>query len=86
MGAILSIAVSRMRMTPEEALCAATVNAAHALGLGSTHGSIEPGKQADLVLFDCRDHREIPYWVGANLVCAVFKKGRLVHGGAELGL
>ncbi|HAH05569.1 MAG TPA: imidazolonepropionase [Elusimicrobia bacterium] len=81
---ILSIAVSRMRMTPEEALCAVTVNAAHALGLGKTHGRIQPGMQADLVLFDCQDPRELPYWFGANLAVTVFKRGNVVHSTEEL--
>ncbi|MEK7742839.1 MAG: amidohydrolase family protein, partial [Elusimicrobiota bacterium] len=80
MQEIVSIAVYRMRMTPEEALTAATVNGAYALGLGKTHGTLEQGRRADLVLFDCADHRELAYWFGANLVKAVWKKGRLVHG------
>lgn len=79
MQEIVSLAVTRMRMTPEEALCAATVNGAWALGLGRSHGSLEAGKAADAVVYDCRDYREIPYWFGANLATAVFKKGRLVH-------
>ncbi len=58
----------------------ATVNGAYALGLGKTHGTLEQGRQADLVLFDCPDYRELAYWFGANLVKAVWKKGRLVHG------
>ncbi|MFA6029626.1 MAG: imidazolonepropionase [Elusimicrobiota bacterium] len=77
---ILSIAVSRMKMTAEEVLCAATVNAAHALGLGKTHGSLEAGKAADFLLLDCKDYREIPYWFGANLAGTVFKRGAVVHG------
>ncbi|MBI5244700.1 MAG: imidazolonepropionase [Elusimicrobia bacterium] len=84
MQEILSIAVSRMRMTPEEALTAATVNAAHALGLGKTHGRLSPGMQADMVLLDCEDLREVPYWFGANLAAAVFKRGALVHSTTEL--
>ena len=73
-----------MKMTPEEALTAATVNAAHALGLGKTHGRLAPGMQADLLLLDCRDLREVPYWFGANLAAAVFKQGNLVHSTTEL--
>ncbi|MEK7657462.1 MAG: imidazolonepropionase, partial [Elusimicrobiota bacterium] len=80
MQEIVSIAVYRMKMTAEEALTAATVNGAYALGLGKTHGTLEQGRQADLVLFDCADYRELAYWFGANLVKAVWKKGRLVHG------
>ncbi|MFA6091592.1 MAG: imidazolonepropionase [Elusimicrobiota bacterium] len=80
MQEILSISVSRMKMTPEEVLVASTVNAAHALGLGKTHGSLEQGKQADFILLDCKDYREIPYWFGANIVTTVFKRGVIVHG------
>ncbi|MFA5141039.1 MAG: imidazolonepropionase [Elusimicrobiota bacterium] len=79
MQMILSIAVTRMRMTPEEAITAATVNAACSLGLGKTHGTLEVGKVADLIIVDCEDYRELPYWFGANLVSGVFKGGRLVH-------
>ncbi|HVE11964.1 MAG TPA: imidazolonepropionase [Elusimicrobiota bacterium] len=75
----ISLACARMRMTAEEAITAATINGAHALGLGKTHGSLEPGKQADVIVLDCEDYRELPYWFGANLVSAVFKKGTLVH-------
>ncbi|HBL15259.1 MAG: imidazolonepropionase [Elusimicrobia bacterium GWA2_69_24] len=84
MQEILSIAVSRMRMTPEETLAAATINGAHAMGLGQTHGSLETGKVADILVMDCRDYREIPYWFGANLVAAVFKRGKLLHHTVEL--
>lgn len=80
----LALAVTRMRMTPEEALCAATINGACALGLAKTHGSLEPGKQADLAVLDCEDYREIPYWFGANIAAAVFKKGAPVHSTVEL--
>lgn len=79
MQEIVSIACFRMRMTPEEALCAATINGAWAAGSGKTHGSLEPGKAADAILLDCEDFREIPYWFGANLVTAVYKAGALVH-------
>lgn len=79
MQAIISIACTQMRMSPEEALTAATINGAHALGLGSTHGSLEAGKQADLVIFEAEDYREIPYYFGANLAVCVMKKGSIVH-------
>ncbi len=74
---ILSIACTQMRMTPAEALCAATVNAAYACGVGAEVGSIEAGKRADLVIWDAADHRMIPYHYGVNLVRRVVKAGRV---------
>jgi len=76
---VISIACTRMGMTVEEAIVASTLNAAHALGLGKTHGSLEAGKQADVIVLSCRDYRELAYWFGVNQVDLVFKKGGLVH-------
>ncbi len=86
MQMVLSLACTQMKMSVEEALTAATINGAHALGLGATHGSLEPGKQADLLIFDVRDYRELPYYFGGNQVSLVMKKGTVVHslGGREL--
>ena len=75
---VLSLACLRLRMSPSEVLAAATINAAHSLGLEETHGSLEPGKQADLVVWDVPSHEEIPYWLGADLVRTVVKRGRVV--------
>ncbi len=75
---VLSLAVLQMGLTAGEALAAVTINAAHALRLGDTHGAIEPGRQADLVVWDVPTYAQIPYWVGANLVRAVVKRGRVV--------
>jgi imidazolonepropionase len=66
MPMILSIACTQMKMTPAEALAASTINGAHALGLAETKGSLEPGKDADLAIFQLEDYREIAYWFGAN--------------------
>lgn len=63
---ILNLACTHMQMTPAEALVAATINGAHSLRLADRKGSIEPGKDADLAVFDCRDYREIAYWFGAD--------------------
>jgi imidazolonepropionase len=66
MAFVLSLACTRMKMSPAEAIAAATINGAHALRMGERKGSIEPGKNADLAVFDVGDYREIPYWVAAN--------------------
>ncbi len=62
----MSLACTHMKMSPAEAIAAATITGAWALRLADRKGSIEPGKDADLSVFDVRDYREIPYWVGAS--------------------
>ncbi len=62
----MSLACTHMKMLPTEAISAATINGAWALRLADRKGSIEPGKDADLAIFDVRDFREVPYWFGAN--------------------
>ncbi len=79
MPMILSIACSQMRMTPAEAIAAATINAAFSLGRHKRVGSIEVGKYADLVAFDVADHREIPYYFGLNRCWATVKRGRIIY-------
>lgn len=79
MQAILSIACAQMRMTPAEAFVAATINAAHALRCADRVGSIETGKQADIVIFDAPDYREIPYHFGVNLVKLTMKRGAILY-------
>src|SRR4030095_4140081 len=78
MQMILSIACTQMRMTPAEAICAATINAAYSLGCGDRIGSLEVGKQADIVVFDCTDYRQIPYLFGVNHAVVVIKSGEIV--------
>lgn len=75
---VLSLAVLRLKMTPSEALAAVTINAAHALGLGESHGALEPDRVADLVIWDVPSHELLPYWLGASLVRAVVKRGNVV--------
>jgi imidazolonepropionase len=62
----MSLACTHMKMSPAEAVAAATINGAWALRVADRKGSIEPGKDADLAVFDVKDYREIPYWFGAN--------------------
>lgn len=62
----MSLACTHMKMSPGEAIAAATINGAWALRLAERKGSIEPGKDADLAIFAVEDYREIPYWFGAN--------------------
>ena len=78
MQMILALACSQMRMTPAEAFAAATVNGAHALGCADRAGSIEAGKDADLVIFNVPDYREIPYHFGVNLVEITIKRGEVL--------
>jgi imidazolonepropionase len=72
---VMAIACRYQKLTPAEALNAVTINAAHALGLGHRLGSLEAGKQADLLLVDAPDYRHLAYWFGHNLVKRVFKRG-----------
>ncbi len=78
---VVSLACYHLRMRPEEALCAATINAAWAIGLADQVGSLEVGKRADMLLMDVKDYREIPYRIGSNLVSSVVKNGVVVGRG-----
>jgi len=66
MPTAMSLACTHMKMSPAEAVAAATINGAWSLRVADRKGSIEPGKDADLAMFDVKDYREIPYWFGAN--------------------
>ena len=72
---ILTLGVSQLRMTVSEALVAATVNGAAALGLAGEIGQIAPGFAADLALYDIGDFRELPYWYGARLSVGAWRGG-----------
>jgi imidazolonepropionase len=74
----IALAVGRMRLTPEEAITAATVNAAHASGIGRRAGTLEVGKQADLVLLNLSNYRELPRQFGINHVGLVLRAGNVV--------
>lgn len=83
MPMVLSLACTQMRMSAAEAITAATINGAAAVRLVERKGSIEPGKDADLAIFDVRDYREIPYWFGENRCWAVVAKGRFRGAGVS---
>ncbi|MCB0076308.1 MAG: imidazolonepropionase [Anaerolineales bacterium] len=83
MPMIMALACNEMAMTPTEALVAATFNAACSLGRASRVGSLEVGKQADLVLWSVPNIESIPYHFGVNRVDRLFKAGRLVVEGGQ---
>lgn len=72
---MIQLACFNMKLTPAESVTAATFNAACAIGLNDTVGSLEKGKQADVVILDCPNYKWIPYHFGVNLVETVIKKG-----------
>jgi imidazolonepropionase len=78
---VMSIACLYMAMTPEEVFNAVTINAAHSLRRADRLGSLEPGKQADLVIFAAENYKQIPYFFGVNLVKTVIKAGKIVKNG-----
>ncbi len=80
MQIILSLASTQMRMTAAEGFCAATINSAYAIDRGAQVGSLEPGKLADLVIWEADNYREIPYHYGVNLAKTVIKSGKVVYG------
>ena len=76
---VCSLACTQLKMSPEEALGACTVNAAHVLGRSETVGRLEPGYRADLVLLDADDWRYLAYHLGGDLVKAVVLGGDVVR-------
>jgi imidazolonepropionase len=79
MPTILSLACTQMRMTPAEAISAATINAAYSLRRDDRIGSLEVGKFADLAAFDVDDYREIPYYFGVNHCSLTIKRGQIIY-------
>jgi imidazolonepropionase len=77
---VLSLACLQLKLTPTEALVAATANSAQAVGLGATHGTLEVGRQADVVAWRVPSVDQLPTWLGADLVRSVVKRGRIVAG------
>jgi imidazolonepropionase len=78
MQMMMTLAVLQMKMTTEEALTASTINAAHSIERAHEIGSLEEGKNADIVTFGAPNHKYFPYHYGVNLVEKVFKNGKLV--------
>ncbi len=75
---VIALACLRGEMEIEEAIVAATTNAAHLLGLGLQAGSLDPGRAADLLILDIPDYAKIPYHLGEHLIRTVMKRGRIV--------
>ena len=80
MPMILFLACTQMKMSPAEAITAATINAAYSLNRGDRIGSLERGKLATFSVFDCEDYRELAYWFGLPQTHSVYVKGEGVAG------
>jgi imidazolonepropionase len=78
MPTAIALAVTLCHLTPHEAIVAATINAAHALGRGQRTGALVPGRRADLVILETDDERDLCYRLGAPLVAEVYAGGRRV--------
>ena len=74
----MAIACRYQKLLPSEAFNAVTINAAFAVGLGEKVGSLEIGKQADILILDTKDYRETAYEFGSNLVETVIKNGEMM--------
>src|SRR5256884_476263 len=79
MPMVLSLACTQMKMSPAEAISAATINAAYSLSRGDKIGSLEPGKLANIAIFDCEDYRELAYWFGIPRTDGAYVKGERVY-------
>ena len=79
MQTAISLACLRLGLTPAEAISAATINGAHALGCAAKTGSLEPGKEADIAILNVSDYRDLARHFGANLVHATMKRGEVIY-------
>lgn len=79
MQEIIHLAVRDFKLSAAEAISAATINAAHAVGMGEVVGSLEVGKQADILILDLEHYEQLPYFFGANHLEKVLKKGKVVY-------
>jgi len=84
MQMVVALACRYMRLTPAQAIAAATINAARALALDAQVGSLEAGKQADLLVLEVPDYRHLGYRYGTNLVQTVIKGGEVVGAFSHL--
>ncbi|MBI4873898.1 MAG: amidohydrolase family protein [Acidobacteria bacterium] len=75
----VALACAELRLTPAEAIAAATINAAHALGCAARRGSLEYFKDGDLILLNAGDYRELPLRFGCNLVHMTVKRGAIIY-------
>ena len=78
MPMVLSLACTQMKMSPAEAITASTINAAYSLNRGGAIGTLEPGKAANVAVFDCEDHRELAYWFGFRQMHSVYVRGEQI--------
>jgi imidazolonepropionase len=78
MPMVLSLACTQLKMSPAEAISAATINPAYSLNRGSQIGSLESGKLANFSVFDCEDYREVAYWFGSTQTHSVYVRGERV--------
>lgn len=76
---VMSMAVQMLKMNIEETINAVTINGAAALGISHRTGSIEPGKQADMLIFDVPDYKQILYHFGVNLIDKVIRSGKVIY-------
>jgi imidazolonepropionase len=79
MQAVVALACGRLGMSLEEAISAATINGAHALGCADKVGSLEPGKSADLVILNASHYRDLQHSLGTNLVHLTMKRGQFIY-------
>jgi imidazolonepropionase len=84
MQTVLALACSAMKMSPAEAITAATINGAYAVCRAARVGSLQFGKEADLIMLAVPDYREIPYYFGVNLVAMTMRRGEIVYKEADV--
>jgi imidazolonepropionase len=84
MQTVMALACGRLGMSVEEAICAATINGAHALGCADRVGSLEPGKTADLLVLNAGHYGDLEHSLGTNLVHLTMKRGKFIYKEGEV--